>query len=207
MVTVLTAAEPHYYTPEEYLSLEETAEYKSEYRDGKIIPMTGGTINHNRIIGNLHTGLKLALKGQDYEVFFSDVRLWIPETRLYTYPDVMVISGQPEYYADREDTITNARVIIEVLSKSTQAYDRGEKFSAYKTIATFQEYILVEQDRMAIEQYSKQANKRWYYREYDAEDPALVFSSFAVEIPLIDIYEKVVFTREKTQESSEDRSE
>lgn len=81
----------------------------------------------------------------------------------------MVICGQPEYYAEREDTITNARVIIEVLSKSTQAYDRGEKFSAYKTIATLQEYILVEQDRMAIEQYSKQANKRWYYREYDAE--------------------------------------
>ena len=167
-----------YFTPEEYLALEEAAEYKSEYRDGEIIPMTGASTNHNHISLNMSIALRLALKGLDYNVFMGDVRLWMPKKRFYTYPDVMVIAGKPEYYNNRKDTVINPQVIIEVLSKSTKSYDRSDKFQFYQTLPTFQEYILIDQSRVYVEQYCKLANKRWSYSQYDEEDTALVFNFF-----------------------------
>jgi Uma2 family endonuclease len=189
-----------YFTPEEYLALEEAAEYKSEYRDGEIIPMTGGTTNHNRISLNMSIALRLALKGLDYDVFMGDVRLWMTKKRIYTYPDVMVIPGKPEYLNNRKDIVMNPQVIIEVLSKSTKAYDRGDKFKFYQTIPTFQEYVLIDQSQVYIEHYCKLANKRWSYRQYDEEDGALVFNSFQLEVALADIYEKVDFEGENDAE-------
>jgi Uma2 family endonuclease len=203
MTATLQPTKKRYYTPEEYLELEEKAEYKSEYHDGVIIPMTGGTTNHNRIAGNTYVALKLALKGQNYDIFIGDVRLWIPRIRSYVYPDVMVIAGQPEYHDNRKDTIINPQVIIEILSKSTKGYDLGDKFSYYRTIPTFQEYILIDQNKIAIEQYSKQSNKRWSYWEYDEEDAGLLFNCFQVEVPLVDIYEKVDFEAEEVEEEVE----
>ena len=200
MTGTIQATEKRLYSPEEYLELEEAAEYKSEYRDGEIIAMTGGTTNHNRIALNMSIALCLAFKGQKYDVFMGDVRLWILKRRFYTYPDVMVICGQPEYYSDRRDTITNPQVIVEVLSKSTKAYDRSGKFDAYKTIPSFQEYILIDQSKIQIEQYFKTANKRWSYREYDEEDTALAFNSFELEVPISDIYEKVNFEQVEQEE-------
>ncbi|GET39502.1 Uma2 family endonuclease [Microseira wollei] len=203
MTATLLPMEQRYYTPEEYLALEEAAEYKSEYHDGVIIPMTGGTTNHNRIALSMSIALRLALKGQEYDVFMSDVRLWIPRIRSYVYPDVMVIAGKPEYHDNRKDTITNPQVIVEVLSKSTKGYDRGDKFSYYRTIPTFQEYIAIAQTKIAIEQFSKQSNKRWSYCEYDEEDAGLLFNSFGLEVPLVDIYEKVDFEAEEVEEEVE----
>ncbi|WP_377473833.1 MAG: Uma2 family endonuclease [Microcoleus anatoxicus] len=191
-----------YFTPEEYLALEEAAEYKSEYLDGVIIPITGGTTNHNRISLNMSIALRLALKGLDYDVFMGDVRLWLPKKRTYTYPDVMVIPGKPEYYNNRQDTVMNPQAIVEVLSKSTKAYDRSDKFKLYQTIPTFQEYILIDQSQVYIEQYCKLANKRWSYRQYDEEDAALVFNFFQVEVALADVYEKVDFEAENEAEES-----
>lgn len=191
-----------YFTEEEYLALEEAAEYKSEYRDGEIIPMTGGTTNHNRISLNMSIALRLALKGLDYDVFMGDVRLWMTKKRIYTYPDVMVIPGKPEYYNNRKDTVINPQVIIEVLSKSTKSYDRSDKFQFYQTLPTFQEYILIDQSRIYVEQYCKLANKRWSYSQYDEEDTALVFNFFQVEVPLADMYEKVDFEAENEPEES-----
>ncbi|MEG4445896.1 Uma2 family endonuclease [Microcoleus sp. AT9_B5] len=190
------------FTPEEYLALEEAAEYKSEYRDGVIIPMTGGTTNHNHIALNMSIALRLALKGLDYDVFMGDVRLWLPKKRIYTYPDVMVIPGKPEYFNNRQDTVINPQVIIEVLSKSTKAYDRSDKFKFYQTLPTFQEYILIDQSQVYVEQYCKLANKRWSYSQYDEEDAALVFNFFQVEVPLADVYEKVDFEAENELEES-----
>lgn len=207
MTATLQSTQQSYYTPEEYLALEETAEYKSEYHDGEIVPMTGGTTNHNRIARNMLIALSLQLRGRDYEVFIGDVRLWIPRFNRFTYPDVMVIAGQPEYYNNRKDTITNPQVIIEVLSKSTKGYDRGDKFRFYRTIPSFQEYILLDQNQMFMEQFSKQANKRWSYSVYDEEDTALVFSSFQVEVSLADIYDKVDFEAEEPEEEVEDLKE
>lgn len=200
-VTEQPAAQ-RYFTPEEYLALEEAAEYKSEYRDGVIIPMTGGTTNHNRISLNMSIALRLALKGLDCDVFMSDVRLWIPKKRTYTYPDVMVIAGKPEYYDNRKDTVMNPQAIVEVLSKSTKAYDRSDKFHSYQTIPTLQEYILIDQSQVYVEQYCKLANKRWSYTQYDEEDAALVFNFFQVEVPLVDVYEKVDFEAENEPEES-----
>ncbi len=191
-----------YFTPEEYLTLEEVAEYKSEYCDGLIIPMTGASTNHNHISLNMSIALRLALKGLDYNVFMGDVRLWMPKKRFYTYPDVMVILGKPEYYNNRKDTVINPQVIIEVLSKSTKGYDRSDKFQFYQTLPTFQEYILIDQSRVYIEHYCKLANKRWSYSQYDEEDTALVFNFFQVEVPLADMYEKVDFEAENEPEES-----
>jgi len=193
MTTTLPTTEQHYFTEEQYLALEETAEDKNEYLDGEIIPMTGGSTNHNQIAGNLYIALSLALKKQNYRIFIGDVRLWIAKVRLYTYPDVMIILGEPQYHNNRTDMITNPQVIVEVLSKSTKNYDRGDKFKLYKTIPSFREYILIDQTQINVEQYSKTENKRWLYSEYDEEDTALVFNSFEVEVPLSDVYEQVNF--------------
>ncbi|BAY75825.1 hypothetical protein NIES25_22740 [Nostoc linckia NIES-25] len=182
-----------YYTPEEYLELEEAADYKSEYIDGQIIPMAGGTANHNRIAGNFYAALNFGLRQQDNEAFNSDMRLWIPEKRIYTYPDVTVIAGEPQFLNKRTDIITNAQVIVEVLSKSTQGYDRQDKFEAYRTISTFQEYLLIDQTRIRVEQFSKIGKKQWTLREYDEEDEAIALATVPFEISLQDLYNKVKF--------------
>ena len=134
-----TQVQQRHYTPEEYLTLERDAEFHSEYRDGEIVPMTGGSIDHNRIAGNIFAYLKFALRGKKAEPFIGDLRLWIPEYRLYTYPDVMVIQGEAVFQDQRKDTVTNPSLIIEVLSKSTQNYDRSDKFKFYRSIPQLQE--------------------------------------------------------------------
>jgi len=134
---MLTETQKLYSTPEEYLALEEAADYKSEYIDGEIVPMTGGTLNHNDIAGNFYALMKFALRGKKYKVFIGDLRLWIPRYRLYTYPDVMAIQGEPVLQGDRTDTIINPLAIVEVLSKSTKNYDQGDKFDYYRSIPEF----------------------------------------------------------------------
>ena len=189
----MQVTQKRYYSPEEYLVLEEAANYKSEYIDGEIVPMAGGSTNHNRIAGNFYAALNFAFKTEDYEVFMSDLRLWISKRRIYTYPDVMVVAEEPEYYNNRTDTITNPRVIIEVLSASTKGYDRSKKFEAYRTIPTFEEYLLLDQTRVYIEHFSKTDNKRWSFCDYDESDEVIALSSVSFEIPLTDIYNKVNF--------------
>ncbi|WP_026735827.1 Uma2 family endonuclease [Fischerella sp. PCC 9605] len=199
----MEATKQRYYTPEEYLELEEAADYKSEYIDGQIIPMAGGTANHNRIAGNFYAALNFAFRQQDYEVFNSDMRLWIPKRRIYTYPDVMVVAGEPEFFNNRTDIILNPQVIVEVLSKSTKGYDCEDKFEAYRTIDSFQEYLLIDQARIHVEQYSKTAKKRWLMREYDEEDEAISLASISFQISLQDLYNKVKF---EVVESEGDRA-
>ncbi|MGD1952183.1 MAG: Uma2 family endonuclease [Leptolyngbyaceae cyanobacterium] len=184
------------YSPEEYLELEASATFKSEYHDGKLIPMTGGSTNHNQIIINLIAFLKFSLKGKGYRQFAGDVKLWIPAVRRYTYPDLMIVQGEPLYHDNRTDTIENPTVIIKVLSKSTQDYDHGDKFSAYRTISTFQEYVLVNQYKQQVEHYVKTAEKRWFFSEYDASDQELSLEKTPFEISFVDLYDEVDFTLE-----------
>jgi Uma2 family endonuclease len=181
------------YTPAEYLELEEKAEYKSEYIDGQIFPMTGGSTNHNTIALNLSTELNFAFKRQDYKVYMGDVRLWIPDKNIYTYPDVMVTEGATQYFSNRTDTITNALIIAEVLSKSTQGYDRQAKFADYRTIPGFQEYLLIDQTRTYVEQYAKIGEKLWELQVYNAEDEAVALRAIPLQISLQDLYNKVSF--------------
>ncbi|MDZ7954009.1 Uma2 family endonuclease [Nostoc sp. DedQUE09] len=182
-----------YYTPEEYLELEESADYKSEYIDGQIIPMAGGTVNHNQIALNLSTELNFAFKKQNYRVFMGDIRLWILQKRTYTYPDVMILAGEPEFFNNRKDIILNPQIIVEVLSKSTKGYDREDKFQAYRTISTFQEYLLIDQTQIHVDQFSKTGKKQWTLREYDEEDEAIALVTVPFEISLQDLYNKVKF--------------
>ncbi len=185
--------EKRHYTPEDYLRLEEKADYKSDYDDGIITPMTGGTTDHNQIAGNCYIALSLGLKRQNFRVFFGDVRLWIPKVRSFKYPDVMVVAGEPTYHDDRRDTVINPQVVIEVLSDSTEAYDRNEKFKLYQTIPAFQEYILINQSNVEIDRFFKTGNKRWSLYEYDREDAELMLNSFELLIPILDIYDNVNF--------------
>ena len=182
------------YTPEEYLELEEKAEFRNEYIDGKIKPMTGVTPNHNDIGGNFYTFLKLALRGKGYKVFMTDSRLWIPQYNVYTYPDIMVIKGKPILQDNRNDTVINPLLIVEVLSKSTKNYDQGDKFDYYRSITGFAEYILVDQYRYYVKQFAKADDGRWWLSEYQDKDNILSFASLDFEIKLSDIYEEIEFS-------------
>jgi Uma2 family endonuclease len=185
------------YTPEEYIQLEEQAEYKSEYRDGEIISMTGGTTNHNEISGNVYANLKISLKQQNYRVYMADVRLWIPRYRLYTYPDVMLIKGET-IYADRgTTTVTNPMMITEVLSPSTQNYDQGDKFTYYRSIPEMEEYILISQQHYHVMQYSKTEAGKWLLSEYETEDAVIELGSVDLKLLLSEIYTGVDFNNTK----------
>lgn len=179
------------YSPEEYLALEEAAAEKSEFRDGERVPMTGGSTTHNELAGNVYALLKVALRKQPYKVFIGDVRLWIPERRIYTYPDVMVIADGVEYYEGRQDTVLNPRVIVEVLSSSMGSYDREGKFAAYRTLPSFEEYLLLDQTRVHVEHYAKTGRKRWAFAEYDEEDGAVKFETIPFEVSLAALYKRV----------------
>lgn len=182
-----------YYTPEEYLELEDAAEYKSEYRDGEIVLMTGGTTNHNKIALNFTANLKFALRGQDYDIYIGDVRLWIPRYRQYTYPDVMVIQGEPIYTGTGTTTVMNPLLIVEVLSKSTKNYDQGDKFLYYRSIPEFREYILIDQTRHHVMQHTKTLDGKWLLTEYESSQAVLELSYIEFQINLSDIYERVNF--------------
>jgi Uma2 family endonuclease len=184
---------PLLYSQEEYFKLEETAEFKHEYRDGDIIPMSGGTTNHNQIAGNAYFQLKLALRGQKYRLFIGDVRLWMAEHRLYTYPDLMVIKGDVIYHENRKDTVLNPLVIIEILSESTGSYDHGDKFKYYRSIPEFQEYILIDQYQYSVEQFVKTETGKWQVNFYESADSILTLSTLDFSINLTDLYEQVNF--------------
>jgi len=184
-----------YYTPEEYLELEEKAEYKSEYRDGEIIPMTGGTTNHNKIAGNFYAYLKFGLKKQNYDVYIGDVRLWIPRYRQHTYPDIMVIQGEPIYTGANTTTVMNPLLITEVLSKSTSNYDQSDKFMYYRSIPEFKGYILINQYQYHVMQYVKTDDSKWIFTELQSESDILTLETIDFQITLSDLYEQVNFTQ------------
>ncbi|AVZ30929.1 Uma2 family endonuclease [Nodularia spumigena] len=189
--------EQRYYSPEEYLELEVNSEIRHEYIDGQIIPMTGGTPNHNQLALNLSGTLNFLLKRQPYRVFITDQRLWIPKRRIYTYPDVMVVQTPLEYQEGRKDTLVNPVMIAEVLSKSTKSYDRDEKFAAYRTISSFCEYILIDQYTMHVEHYCKTDNNKWIFSEYDDGDVTLNLAAVPCQVLLADIYDQVDFSVEE----------
>ncbi|MEC4894338.1 MAG: Uma2 family endonuclease [Oscillatoria sp. PMC 1051.18] len=180
-------------SPEEYLDFEINSDERHHYLNGEIILMAGGTPNHNQIALNLGGTLNFILKRKPVRVFVADQRLWIPDKRLYTYPDVMVISGELELQSGRKDTILNPLVIAEVLSKSTEAFDRGEKFSAYRTISGFQEYILIDQYTYNVEQFTKTESGQWLLSEYQGEQAVLSLHSLEFEISLAELYDRVDF--------------
>ncbi len=181
------------YTVAEYLELEAKAEFKSEFVDGEIIPMAGASANHNKIALNFCRLFPLSIDGQEYDTFMSDMRLWIPDHKRYTYPDVIVVEGESIFTDEKQTSITNPLLIVEILSNSTQNYDRADKFKLYRSIPSFKEYILIYQNSYCVEQYIKQQDGRWILTEYLGEDAVLKLEYVSFEISLKDLYKRVNF--------------
>ncbi|MBD1828962.1 Uma2 family endonuclease [Microcoleus vaginatus GB1-A2] len=196
---MLVQSKEKFYSPDEYRELEETAEFRNEYRDGEIVKMSGASINHSRIIRNLSRVLGNLLEGQPYELFHNDLRLWIPRYRRGTYPDVMVIEGEPVFTEGRSDEILNPMLIVELLSKSTKDFDREDKFRFYRSIPEFREYVLVNQSEFLVAQYIKTESNEWLFREYEGESAIVSFASLGVQMSMSDIYAKVVFETSETE--------
>ena len=188
------ALEKKPYTCEEYLEAEIFSEERHEYINGEIKLMAGGTPNHNRICRNLLIVLELAFKGKRYETFVADQRLWIPNRNIYTYPDVMVLEQPIQLQENRTDTVMNPCLIAEVLSRSTQEYDRSEKFRSYRTIKTFQEYLLIDQYQIHVEHCVKTAANQWLLSEYTDLQVTLTLNSVSLELKIADLYENIKFT-------------
>lgn len=191
---MIAQVEKKTYTPDEYLDLELNSQERHEYINGAIIAMTGGTPNHNDIAGNLYVLLKLALKTKAYRTFYTDQRLWVPKRNLHTYPDVMVVEKPLQLQTGRTDTVINPCFIAEVLSKSTQDYDRGEKFVAYRTTEGFCEYLLIDQYTIHVEHFVKTGAHQWSFTEYDDPSITLSLSAIDVQVHIADLYENIDFT-------------
>ncbi len=181
-----------YYTPEEYLALERHAEFKSEYIDGRIVAMTGASAAHAFIAGNVHAELRARLRGGPCRAWANDMRVQIAGGGRYTYPDVVAFCGQAKFADGVSDTLTNPVLIVEVLSSSTEAYDRGEKFTHYRTIETLQEYVLIAQDRVMVERLVHHG-EFWMFSAFSDLEQDIELTSVGCTIPLREIYENVEF--------------
>ena len=181
------------YTPAEYLAQEEQAEVKSELIEGEIIPMAGASANHNRISVNFCRLLPLAVEGQTYEIFMSDMRLWLPQYESYTYPDVMAVAAAPQFTDAKQTALTNPCLIVEVLSPSTERYDKAAKFQLYRSLPDLQEYVLVDQAAYRVDQYTKIESHQWLLTEWLGEDAVVPLKSVPVEVALKDLYKRVEF--------------
>ena len=180
-----------YVSPEEYLRLERQSEYKSEYVNGEIFAMTGASRKHNLVAGNIFGELRQQLKGRQCEAYVGDMRVKVTATGLYTYPDVVVVCGEPKFEDEYVDTLLNPTLLVEVLSQSTERYDRIAKSSYYRTLDSLAEHLLVAQDEVRLEQYVKQANGQWLLFECSSLDNVVELPSISCSLALRDVYDKV----------------
>ena len=181
-------------TPEQYLAEERAAEFRHEYYNGHIYAMSGGSFQHFQIIGNITAELHARLKKRPCAVGSSDLRLRVSPDGLYTYPDVLVICGDPKFADDRRDTLLNPALIVEVLSPSTEAYDRGFKSAQYRTVESLEEYALVSQAEPRVEVFRRQSGGHWLLSEAVGLEAVCHFESLDCAVPLAEIYSKVTFS-------------
>ncbi|MFA7344154.1 MAG: Uma2 family endonuclease [Terrimicrobiaceae bacterium] len=176
-----------------YLAIERAAETKSEFFDGEMFAMAGTTKNHARIVMNFGGELRARLKGRTCEPFATDLRVKVEANGLYTYPDLVVVCGEQHFEDDRLDTLLNPTFIVEVLSETTERYDRVKKFDLYRALPSLLEYVLVSQSEPRVEQFLRQPDGGWNFRA--TTDPAATVNlpSIGCEIPFAEIYERVEF--------------
>lgn len=177
---------------EDYLSFERESEFHHEYYRGEIFQMSGASREHNLIVTNSVTSINSQLRGRPCETYSNDMRVHTPATGLYTYPDVVVVCGEPEFSDSEFDTLLNPIVLIEVLSPSTADYDRGKKFWHYQSIESLREYLLIAQDEIKIEHLIKQPDGRWKVFEYNSLDTKIELPSVEIALEASEIYEKVL---------------
>ena len=181
-----------YITPDEYLRLERQSEHKSEYVNGEIFAMTGASRKHNLVAGNIFRELSQQLKDRQCEAYVGDMRVKVATTGLYTYPDVVVVCGEPKFEDAYVDTLLNPTLLVEVLSQSTERYDRIAKSSYYRTLDSLAEHLLMAQDEVRLEQYAKQANGQWLLFECSTLDKVVELPSIGCALALREVYDKVV---------------
>ena len=177
-------------TPEEYIASERKATLKSEYLNGEILAMSGASLAHARIIADIVTELNTQLRGQDCEVITNDMRVKTGPKGAYFYPDVVAFCGEPQFEDNVFDTLLNPILVIEVLSPSTEVYDKGEKFAHYQEITSLREYILVSQDRIRVEQY-RLIKTQWAQTEFHEQEDVMPLASIGCELRMQDIYRRL----------------
>ncbi|HEV8433960.1 MAG TPA: Uma2 family endonuclease [Thermoanaerobaculia bacterium] len=180
-------------TPEEYLRIERAAEWKSEYIDGEMFAMSGASYRHTLIALNLAAELRDKLRNGPCTVSSADLRVATDRRRHYTYPDVVVVCDPPQFVDDQLDTVTNPTLIAEVLSDSTEKYDRGGKFERYRSVPTLSEYMLVSQDRIHVELFTRQSDGRWSLRDWNDPAAEIEIESLHCRLKVAEVYAKVSF--------------
>jgi Uma2 family endonuclease len=186
-----------YISPEEYLRRERQAEYKSEYLNGEIFAMSGASREHNLITVNIGAELNRQLRGKPCEAYTSDMRVKVRSNGLYTYPDVIVVCGEPQFEDKEVDTLVNPTVLGEVLSRTTERYDRIAKTTYYRTIESLAEHLLVAQDEIRVEQYIRQPDGQWLMLEFLTRDAVVDLPSIGCTLKLGDVYDRIVFGEER----------
>lgn len=198
----MSAHPKHFLTPEEYLAIERESEARHEYFDGEIYLMSGGTEEHALLGANIMLEIGIQLKGSKCRVYSSDFRVFIPRTGLYTYPDATVVCGETVLVDDgKRDTLLNPTLIVEVLSPSTESYDRGGKFAHYQTIESLAEYVLISQAQPRIECFTKDGNAsdKWIYRKVDSMEASIELESIKIKLALADVFANVDFERARSK--------
>jgi Uma2 family endonuclease len=183
----------NYISQEEYLEMERASLEKHEYYQGEIFAMSGASFKHNRVFSNLFGEIQGKLKDKNCVPFGSDLRIHIPKNTLYTYPDISIVCGEIDTADDKFDTATNPTVIIELLSQSTRNYDKLEKFSLYRDIASLKEYILVDTQKIHIENYVRNADNTWQLTDYNAISDNLIITAVNISVSIADIYAGLSF--------------
>ena len=186
------SAEPHRRVSlEDYLAAERLAETKSEYLNGEVFAMSGASREHNLIVWNLAGALHPQLRGRICEAYVGDMRVHIPATGLYTYPDLAVVCGEPRFEDGELDTLLNPTVLIEVLSPTTEGYDRGRKAAHYRTLDSLREYLLVSQEEVRVELFTRQEDGHWLLSEASRLEETVSLGSIGCALLLADVYERV----------------
>ena len=181
------------YTEEEYLEMEEKSLEKHEFYKGEIFAMAGASIPHNQIVRNALISIGNYLNEKKCQIFPSDLRIHSLGNSLYIYPDLSIICGEIETLSKNKSVVTNPTVLIEVLSKSTEDYDRGGKFKLYRDIPSLKEYILISSFQTQVEKYERQTDGKWLFQEYKSENDLLIINSINLEILIKDFYRNVNF--------------
>ena len=189
----MTSVPKRYLTSEEYLAKERKADDKSEYFQGETFAISGASREHNLIAGNINREAGNQLRNRPCEVYQSDMRVKVSRTGLYTYPDVVIACGKPQFEDAEVDTLLNPTVLFEVLSETTEDYDRGKNSAHYRTLPSLQEYVLVAQDKCHVEQFTRQPDNRWLLWETDDLESVLNLPSVSCQLKLTDVYAKVTF--------------
>jgi Uma2 family endonuclease len=190
-MAVYAQQEKHVYSPEEYLSLERTADFKSEYLNGQIYAMAGSSPEHSAITVNITVALGSQLLDKPCRAFSSDMKVRTTRTGLFAYPDLSIVCGEPEFHDEKRDVLVNPVVLIEVLSPSTEAFDRGKKFAQYQHLETLTDYLLIAQDEARIDHYVKQSDDLWLLSIARGSGGKIYIASLDCTLLLSQVYAKI----------------